>query len=110
MDHSGLASDLLLARRTLVRKLGDLSDSESWPEFFEPNCPLIYNFPEIGSIHVIDNGARLTSFVANLFCGHPKRVPDSQRGVMPRSLPIPHLRFGRKLNAMTVGELSSIEL
>lgn len=39
-----IATDLLPTRKTLVRKLGDVEDQESWREFFETYWRLIYNF------------------------------------------------------------------
>ena len=36
--------DQFPTRKTLVRKLGDLGDQESWREFFETYWRLIYNF------------------------------------------------------------------
>lgn len=39
-----IASDLLPTRKTLVKKLRDLEDQESWREFFEIYWRLIYRF------------------------------------------------------------------
>ena len=39
-----IASDLLPTRKTLVKKLRDVEDQESWREFFEIYWRLIYRF------------------------------------------------------------------